>query len=159
MRTKEIAQAVVAIIICEAAGIIGSIFTTPAIPTWYAGLTKGPLNPPSWVFAPVWTTLFALMGIAVYLVWKKGMTRPEVRSAVIVFGVQLVLNVMWSILFFGLQSPGLALVEIAIFWLAIALTIWKFAKVSPTAAWLMTPYIAWVSFASYLNYTIWILNR
>jgi tryptophan-rich sensory protein len=142
----------------EGAGIIGSFYTTPSIPTWYAGLIKGPLNPPSWVFGPVWTTLFACMGVAAFLVWKKGTDRKEVKIALALFVGQLILNVLWSVVFFGLRSPGGALIEIIFFWFAILATILAFARVSKPAAWLLVPYIAWVSFAAYLTYTIWILN-
>ncbi len=158
MRTKNIIEAAVAIIVCEAAGIAGSFFTAPSIPTWYADLIKGPLNPPSWIFAPVWTTLYALMGIAAYLVWKQGMHRRDVQIALVLFGVQLVLNMLWSYIFFGLRAPGLACVEVVLLWITIAATLWAFAKISKPAAWLLVPYIAWVSFAAYLNYTLWILN-
>lgn len=147
-----------AVLVSELAGIIGTFFTTPAIPTWYADLVKPSWNPPSWVFGPVWTTLFALMGIAAFLVWRKGLQRRDVRIALGVFAVQLVLNTCWSILFFGLRNPGAAFAKIIALWLAILATIVTFFRISKTAAWLLLPYIAWVSFAAYLNYTIWMLN-
>lgn len=149
---------IVAIIISELAGIIGSLFTAPSIAGWYATLTKPALNPPSWIFGPVWTTLFALMGIAAFLVWKKGLDRKDVRIALSIFIGQLALNMLWSIIFFGSQSPEAAFVEIIFLWLAILATITVFAKISKPAAWLLLPYILWVSFAAYLNYSIWILN-
>lgn len=149
---------VIAIIISELAGIVGSVFTTPSISTWYATLAKSGFNPPAWIFAPVWTTLFALMGIAAFLVWKKGLGRKDVRIALGIFLVQLILNTFWSIIFFGLHSPGGALIEIVFLWLAILVTIIAFAKISKPAAWLLVPYIAWVSFAAYLNFMIWTLN-
>lgn len=158
MKSKDIFGVTIAIVICEAAGIIGSFFTSPSIPTWYAGLEKGALNPPAWVFGPVWTTLYALMGIALFLVWKRGIERKEVKVAIGIFGIQLVLNTLWSIIFFGLHSPGGALVEIAFLWVAILSTIVAFARISKTAAWLLVPYLAWVSFASYLNFSLWFLN-
>ncbi len=158
MRLKNILQAVVAISMCEAAGIVGSIFTTPSISTWYATLAKPALNPPAWVFAPVWTTLFALMGIAVFLVWKRGVRRANIKIALSIFVLQLALNVLWSYIFFGLHNPAAAFVEIVLLWLAIAATIWAFAKVSKPAAWLLVLYIGWVSFAAYLNYMLWVLN-
>jgi tryptophan-rich sensory protein len=148
----------IAIAVSELAGIIGSVFTAPAIGGWYAGIIKPTWNPPAWVFGPVWTTLFMLMGIAAFLVWRKGLERREVKIALGVFVGQLVLNTLWSIIFFGLHSPGGALIEIAFLWLAILATIIVFAKVSKPAAWLLVPYIAWVSFAGYLNYSIWMLN-
>lgn len=132
---------VVAVVGAQAAGIIGAVFTTPAIPVWYAALEKPAFNPPAWVFAPVWTTLFFLMGIAAFLVWQKGLKRKEVRVALLLFVLQLGLNTLWSIIFFGLRSPGGALVEIVFLWLAIAATIVLFYKISKPAAWLLAPYI------------------
>ncbi|MFA6459292.1 MAG: TspO/MBR family protein [Candidatus Paceibacterota bacterium] len=149
---------IVSIVISELAGILGSIFTVSAIPTWYASLTKPALNPPSWIFGPVWTTLYALMGIAAFLVWKKGWDRKDVRKALAVFGLQLVLNAVWSTIFFGLHSPLWALIDIALMWLAIVWTMILFYKISKPAMYLLVPYILWVSFASYLNYSIWMLN-
>lgn len=144
--------------ISEFAGIIGSVFTTPSIPGWYSGIIKPDFNPPEWVFGPVWTTLFALMGIAAFLVWKKGLDRRDVKIALGIFMGQLVLNTLWSIIFFGFKSPGVAFVEIIFLWLAILATIIAFAKISKPAAWLLVPYILWVSFAAYLNYSIYALN-
>jgi len=158
MRLNNFTKIVVTIGIAELAGIIGSVFTTPSITGWYAGIIKPALNPPAWIFGPVWTTLFALMGIAAFLVWKKGLERRDVKIALGIFAGQLVLNTLWSIIFFGLHSPGGALVEIVFLWLAILATIIAFYKISRPAAWLLIPYIAWVSFAAYLNFTIWMLN-
>ncbi|MBI4281690.1 tryptophan-rich sensory protein [Candidatus Uhrbacteria bacterium] len=159
MKLNNTAKLIIAIGISELAGVIGAVFTTPSIPTWYAGLTKPEFGPPNWIFAPVWTTLFALMGIAMWLVWKRGLGEPGVKRALIIFDVQLVLNVLWSIIFFGLHNPGAAFAEIIILWLAIFATIIAFAKISRSAAWLLAPYILWVSFAAYLNYAIWMLNK
>lgn len=148
----------IAIIVSELAGIIGSVFTTSSIDGWYSGIVKPALNPPAWIFGPVWTTLYALMGIAAFLVWKKGWNRRDVKIALAIFLGQLALNTLWSIIFFGLHSPGGAFIEIIFLWLAIATTIVAFAKISKTSAWLLAPYILWVSFASYLNYSIYVLN-
>jgi tryptophan-rich sensory protein len=145
---------IVSIAIAELAGIIGSFFTIPAIPTWYASLPKPVIAPPNWVFAPVWTTLFLLMGIAAFLVWRKGLRYTAVRRALCVYGIQLILNIAWSYIFFGLHNPSMALVEIAFLWAAIACTILTFSRVSRTAAFLLIPYLIWVSFASYLNYAL-----
>lgn len=158
MKLSDVFKLVLAIVVAELAGIIGSVFTASSIPTWYATLAKPELAPPNWVFGPVWTTLFALMGIAAFLVWKKGWERKEVKVALSVFLGQLILNTLWSIIFFGLQSPASALIEIFILWLAILLTIIVFARISKPAAWLLAPYLLWVSFATYLNYAIWMLN-
>ncbi|MBI2484130.1 tryptophan-rich sensory protein [Candidatus Uhrbacteria bacterium] len=149
---------IIAIVVSELAGIIGWVFTTPSIAGWYAGLVKPALNPPAWVFGPVWTTLFVLMGVAAFLVWKKGLDRRDVKIALGIFVGQLILNTLWSIIFFGLHSPGGALIEIVFLWLAILATIVAFDKISKSAAWLLAPYILWVSFAMYLNYAIWTLN-
>jgi benzodiazapine receptor len=158
MKTKNIAQIVLAIIICELVGMIGALFTTPAISTWYVGIIKPTFSPPNWIFAPVWTILFALMGIAAYLIYKKGTDKKEIRIALFIFDIQLLLNVLWSVLFFGMHNPGYAFIEIIFLWLAILLTIISFFKISKTAAYLLIPYILWVSFASFLNYSIWQLN-
>ncbi|MBU1448805.1 tryptophan-rich sensory protein [Patescibacteria group bacterium] len=159
MKRNDIIKLLAAIIVSEGAGIIGSLFTTPSIPTWYASLAKPALNPPSWVFAPVWTTLFAFMGIAAFLVWRKGLERKDVRIALSVFALQLVLNTLWSILFFGFHTPLLALIEIVALWCAIAVTIGAFHRISQPAAYLLVTYLLWVSFATYLNAALWALNR
>ncbi|HRH25993.1 MAG TPA: tryptophan-rich sensory protein [Candidatus Paceibacterota bacterium] len=146
------------IVVCQSAGLIGSLATYPAIPTWYTSLEKPALNPPSWVFAPVWTTLFVLMGIAAFLIWKKGLARTDVKVALTVFIAQLILNTLWSIIFFGAQNTGLAFFELSVLWIAILCSIVLFARISKPAAWLLLPYILWVSFAGYLNFSIWYLN-
>lgn len=149
---------IISIAVSELAGIVGSAFTFSEIPNWYAGLIKPAVNPPSWIFGPVWTTLYALMGIAAFLIWKKGWDRADVRKALYVFGFQLVLNSLWSIVFFGMHQTGWAFVNLVAMWLAIAWTMALFYKISKPAMWLLLPYILWVSFAGYLNYSIWILN-
>ncbi len=146
------------ILTAEMAGIIGSIFTVKNIPTWYASLAKPAFNPPAWVFGPVWTTLFLLMGIAAFLVWQKGPSRKDVKVALTIFGLQLVLNTFWSIIFFSLHSLGWAFLELIVLWLVILANIIVFAKISKPAAWLLLPYILWVSFAGLLNFTLWQLN-
>lgn len=148
----------VSIIICQLAGVIGSIFTTSAIPRWYAGINKPSFNPPNWVFAPVWTTLFLLMGISLYLVWRKGLNEKDIKIAVAVFVFQLILNALWSFLFFGLESPFAAFIEIIFLWIAILASIILFFRISWVAGALLIPYILWVSFASVLNFAIWRLN-
>ena len=165
---------IIAIVISELAGVIGALFTTPAISSgWYATLVRPALNPPAWVFGPVWTTLFVLMGISLFLVWKqhshilKNVRMLRVwKWAIFFFFLQLVLNTLWSIIFFGstsltingLNNIGTAFFELIFLWLAILATIIAFAKISRPAAWLLVPYIAWVSFAGYLNFMIWMLN-
>jgi len=158
MTVKSFLQLILAIAICELAGIIGTIFTVPAISGWYSTLQKPLLNPPNWLFGPVWITLYALMGIAAFLVWQVGWQKKEIRIALGIFTVQLLLNTLWSIVFFGLQSPLWALINIVVLWLAIIATMMSFYKISKPAMYLLVPYLLWVSFASYLNYSIWILN-
>ncbi len=138
-------------------GFLGSYFTTPNIPTWYATLAKPALNPPSWVFAPVWTILYLLMGYAFYLIWTQK-TKLNKTHAYVLFFIQLFLNLIWSYLFFALRLPPLALVEIIILWLAILLTIFKFKAINKLAAYLLIPYILWVSFATYLTFQVVLLN-
>lgn len=136
------------------AGFVGSLFTSPSIESgWYKTLAKPILVPPSWVFPVVWTILFILMGIALYLVWKKP-RHPQKRLAYLLFTAQLILNVWWSLLFFYLQRPSWALIEVIILWLAIVWTLFVFKKIDRRAGWLLLPYLFWVSFATYLNYAI-----
>ena len=157
MKNKKIFTYAVFIIICQLAGIIGSLFTTPAIRGWYTGIVKPSFNPPNWIFAPVWTTLFILMGIAVSMIWLS--EKNDIRKkALVVFFVQLVLNTLWSIIFFGMENPMLAFIEIIVLWFAILYTIILFWKINKPAAILLIPYILWVSFASVLNLTIALLN-
>jgi tryptophan-rich sensory protein len=155
---NEILKLVVSIIICQLAGFIGSIFTTPAIPGWYAALVKPTFTPPNWVFAPVWTSLYLLMGISAFLVWRKGLDNHLVDSGLRIFILQLFLNTLWSFLFFGLKFPFLGFLEIVLLWVAILLAILSFFRVSKLAGILLLPYLLWVSFAVILNFSIWRLN-
>ena len=158
IRIINIVKLVTSLVVCQCAGIVGSVFTAPAIPNWYATLQKPAFTPPNWLFAPAWITLYLLMGIAAFLVWCVGLENRRVRTALIIFLVQLMLNALWSVVFFGMQSPLYGVIVIAILWLMILLTILKFARISATAAWLLVPYILWVCFATALNISIWILN-
>lgn len=158
MRTSDLIKLFISIVISLMAGFVGSLFTTPVVPGWYTTLALPVLSPPSWVFGPVWAILYVLMGVAAYLVWKKGLRRPLVRMGLFVFAIQLALNALWSYLFFGTRSPGLAFVEIVFLLVAILATIVLFRRVSTAAAWLLVPYLLWVGFAAYLNYMIWMLN-
>ena len=157
MNYRDLLKLIACIAISESAGIIGSFFTISAIPVWYATLEKPLLNPPGWIFGPVWTTLYLLMGISLWLIWKSD--SKEKKRAIWLFFAQLVLNAIWSPLFFGAQSIGGALAVIVLLWAAIVLTILVFTKISKVAAWLLVPYILWVSFAAYLNLAIFILNK
>jgi len=159
---------IIAIIVSELAGVVGSVFTVSTSSpqavsglNWYAGLVKPALNPPSWIFGPAWTTLYALMGISLFLIWKSdpSVAPKERRRGFVLFFVQLFLSAIWSTIFFGLHSPSGAFIEIIFLWFAILATIVAFAKISRPAAWLLASYILWVSFAGYLNYSIWTLNQ
>lgn len=155
---KDIVKLLVSVVVCLIAGFIGSIFTNANIPTWYAALKKPSFAPPNWVFAPVWTVLFVLMGIAAYLVWRQGLSNPAVKTALIIFIVQLIFNMLWSLVFFTLKSPLFGFVVIIILWLLILFTIIYFFNISKVAGILLIPYIVWVSFASILNFMLWRLN-
>jgi len=157
-KVSGIIKLITSITICLAAGVLGSVFTTPAIPSWYTTLIKPSFAPTNWLFAPVWTTLFIMMGISLFLVWQKGMENRHVKIALYIFGGQLILNVLWSAAFFGLKSPLAGLIDIFILWIFILFTILFFMKVSRTAALLLIPYILWVSFAAVINFFIWRLN-
>ncbi len=181
MHLNKISKLIIALVISELAGIIGAIFTAPAIATWYATLAKPTLNPPSWVFGPVWTILYALIGISLFLAWKNDWRVVNVLSVgsgkawnklsqrlwtgdlqkvnvIALFWVQWALNVAWSILFFGFHAPGAALFEIVVLWISIVYVMINFWRVSKAAAWLLVPYVLWVTFAGYLNFSIWYLS-
>jgi len=158
MKFSDIRKLIFSLFICLFAGFIGSFFTSPAIPTWYATLQKPSFAPPNWVFFPVWTALFIMMGISLFLIWQKGREDKKVKNAIYLFAGQLVLNAMWSFAFFGLRSPLLGLIEIIFLWITILATILSFMKLSRTAAYLLIPYFLWVSFASIVNFWIWRLN-
>jgi tryptophan-rich sensory protein len=156
MKVNTSIKLILALVICQAAGLIGSIFTAPAIPRWYASLVKPSFNPPNWVFGPVWIMLYVLMGVSLFLVWKQEGRKTKV--AIYVFFLQLALNTAWSPLFFGLEMPLAAFVVIILLWIAILVTILKFYKFSKLASYLLVPYILWVSFAAVLNFFLWFLN-
>lgn len=139
-------------------GLSGSA-TARGVADWYPTLTKPSFNPPAWVFGPAWTLLYIMMGVAAFLVWRKGLEVDGVKIALTVFGIQLALNGLWSILFFGMQAPGLALAEIIVLWIAIGATTVLFWRAVPAAGALLLPYWGWVSFATVLNASLWWLNR
>ncbi|NIS78954.1 MAG: tryptophan-rich sensory protein [Anaerolineales bacterium] len=143
--------------ICFGAGWLGSIFTTPSIPAWYADLIKPSWTPPGWVFGPVWSVLYLMMAIAAWLVWRHdGLYAAAVP--ITLFMLQLLLNAAWSILFFGLRLPGVAFLEIVILWFAIFATLIAFWRTSTAAGYLLLPYLVWVAFAAALNFAIWRMN-
>ncbi len=157
-KLKDIIKLLVSIAACQCAGLIGSVFTMPAIPTWYATLQKPSFTPPNWLFTPAWGTLYLLMGISAFLIWRRGLADKPVKIALMVFAIQLILNTLWSVAFFGFESPLSGVIVIIVLWLAILLTILRFSKISSVAAILLLPYLLWVSFASVLNISIWVLN-
>lgn len=147
-----------AIVICEAAGLVGSWPTFSAVRTWYPTLVKPWFTPPAWIFGPVWTVLYLLMGISLYLIWQKGINEKGIKAAVELFFLQLIANAAWSLIFFGLHSLAGAFAEIIILWLLLTETIFTFYKFNKLAAKLLLPYLAWVSFAAWLTYSTWMLN-
>jgi len=149
---------IASVIVCNLAGVIGSLFTVSSIPTWYASLNRPWFSPPNWVFGPVWITLYTLMGISLYLVWSKKDSAKVERNVFIAFFTQLILNALWSIVFFGLHSIAGAFIVIILLWLLITATILLFWRHSKTASILMIPYIIWVSFATILNFSYMTLN-
>ena len=158
MQKKDFLKLIISITIPLLAGFVGSYFTTPAIDGWYVELQKPAINPPNWIFAPAWTTLYILIGIALFLVWRKKDEIKNFLCIVLVFGVQLLLNATWSISFFGMENPWLGLINILLLLIAIVFTMVLFFRVSKVAGCLLVPYLLWVTFATYLNYQILILN-
>jgi tryptophan-rich sensory protein len=152
MKKWNVRNLLVSIIVCQAAGLIGSLFTFAAIPTWYASLVKPSFSPPNWLFGPVWTTLYIFMGVAMYLVWQK-------KAAVNLFLIHLVFNAGWSIVFFGLQSMLGGMVALLILWGFIIFLIREFYRIDRRAAYLLIPYLVWVSFAGVLNFSLLLLNQ
>ena len=155
---NKLIKFIVAVALPLALGAFGGFFSLDAVEGWYAAANKPSFNPPNWIFQPVWTILYLMMGIAFYLVWIRVEESKIKTKAIIYYFIQLVLNFCWSIIFFYAAKPGWALAEIVLLWIMIAATINKFAKISTIAAWLMVPYILWVSFAALLNFSIWRLN-
>jgi len=179
MNKNNLIKIFTSIIICELAGVVGSIFTMPSIKGWYVTLNKPGFNPPNWIFGPVWTTLFVLMGISFYLVWSKGFVAKQHSKAlkawnpwsqklwtgswqkinvISIFSLQLILNILWSVIFFGLHQPGIAFFELLMLWFAVLYTIINFYRISKPASHLLIPYILWITFAGFLNYSIWVGN-
>jgi len=152
------AKLIIAVAAPVVIGGLSGFATARGVSTWYPTLVKPSFNPPAWVFGPVWTVLYIMMGVAAYLLWRQGINVVGVRVALAVFVIQLALNALWSILFFGMHSPGWALFEIVVLWFAIGVTIRLFWNVVPAAGALLLPYLAWVSFATVLNASLWWLS-
>lgn len=158
-RLHRAAKFVFSLLITQFAGAIGAVATMSTVATWYPALEKPPLTPPSWLFGPVWFSLYLLMGVAFYLVWIQDPQRKAVQQALTLFSLQLIANAAWSLLFFGLRSPLLGLIDIAVLWLLLMATLLAFWRINRTAGALLIPYALWVSFAAYLNLAIYLLNR
>ena len=154
----ELPKLVLAIVICQLAGALGSVFTSSSVSTWYPTLIKPSFTPPGWIIGAVWIGLFTLMGISLFLVWREETSGADRKIALGVFAAQLIVNVLWSWAFFGLESPLAGIAVIVVLWLLILQNIIRFWPISRNAALLLVPYILWVSFAAFLNYTIWRLN-
>ncbi|MCL6273891.1 tryptophan-rich sensory protein [Muricauda sp. 2012CJ35-5] len=155
---KRLTYITIAVLICLLIGFLSSFATQSSVNDWYVGLIKPSFNPPNWVFAPVWTTLYIMMGIAAGIVWSKGFHHIWVKTALYHFGFQLLFNALWSIVFFGLKNPFWAFLVILVLLTLIMLTIKWFRVVSKAASYLLIPYLLWVCFATLLNYKIWELN-
>jgi len=149
---------IICVVACTVIGVLSGFSTASTIDGWYATLNKPPFNPPNWIFAPVWTILYAMMGVAAALVWDQGLEKPAVRAALWLFVAQGLLNAAWTPIFFGMQQLLFALVVILTLWVLIVLCIRKFKAINATAGYLLIPYLLWVSFATLLNASIWYLN-
>ncbi len=158
MEKSDLFRLILSIIICQMAGVIGSIFTASSVASWYPTLVKPSLTPSGFHIGLIWITLFTLMGISLFLIWRETSIEPAARGALNFFAAQLIVNALWSFAFFGRQSPISGLMVIALLWILILITIVKFWPINKTAALLLIPYIVWVSVAAYLNYSLWILN-
>lgn len=148
----------VSVLICQGVGVLGSLLTSFGLQGWYSTLARPSFAPPNWVFAPVWIFLFFLMGLALYLVWSRYDNSKIAQTGLVIFGIQLLLNLLWSVFFFGLHNPLLALFEMSVLWVFILLSILYFRKISKWSVWLLVPYLLWVSFAFALNLAFVLLN-
>ena len=155
---KQLTYIAISVAICLTIGFLSSFATQSSVNDWYAGLNKPSFNPPNWIFAPVWTILYVMMGVAAGIVWAKGVYHIWVKTALYHFGIQLLFNALWSIIFFGFKNPFAALLVILTLLVMLIFTIKWFKVVSKTAAYLLLPYLLWVCFATALNYKIWELN-
>ena len=158
-RVREVPMLIGSILIPLLVGYVGAIVTLSQISTWYATLAKPWWSPPNWLFGPIWTTLYVLMGIALFLVWREGIHRRDVRFAILIFAVQLVLNLLWSVVFFSFHALFGSFIIVMFLWLAILANIIAFLIITKWAGFLLVPYIIWVSIASYLNYSVYLLNH
>ncbi|HOI29043.1 MAG TPA: tryptophan-rich sensory protein [Melioribacteraceae bacterium] len=157
MLRSNIVKLILSLIIPLSVGAVAGMFTSQAVPTWYASLNRPSFSPPNWVFGPVWTSLYILLGISFFLIWKESPSQQRNR-AIIVFASQMLLNFAWSFIFFYFNMIGIALLEIILLWVNIAVMISLFYKLKPLAAYLNIPYLLWVSFATILNAGYYFLN-
>jgi len=155
---QKVLKFIISIIICQSAGIFGSLFTFDSISDWYVTLEKPVFAPPNWIFGPVWITLYFLMGLSLYIVWKDELKSKTRNAFFVVFGIQLILNALWSFLFFGLRSPFLGLLDIILLDIMVIVTIIYAKSISKLAMILLIPYLIWIVFASFLNYVIFLVN-
>lgn len=156
---KSILKLIASIAICQSAGLLGALFTVSSIGNWYNLLNQPSFRPPNWIFGPTWATLYTLMGISLYWVWTKGTKKKKDGGTLGLFVIHLVLNASWSIIFFGLHNILLSLVNIVALWILIVMVIIGFYRIDKKSSLILLPYLAWVSFATLLNYNIWLLNR
>jgi tryptophan-rich sensory protein len=157
LKISHIIKLIISILLPLSVGAIAGMFTSQAVPIWYASLNRPSFSPPNWVFGPVWTSLYILLGISFFLIWKENPSR-ERNLAIKVFSIQMLLNLAWSFLFFYFNLIGVALIEIILLWISIAAMIYLFYKIKPLAAYLNIPYLLWVSFATILNAGYYFLN-
>lgn len=157
MSGSNIFKLIVSLIIPLSVGAVAGMFTSQAVPTWYASLNRPSFSPPNWVFGPVWTSLYILLGISFFLIWKES-SSPKRNLAIKIFAIQMLLNFAWSFIFFYFNMIGIALIEIILLWFSIVAMIYLFYKIKPLAAYLNIPYLLWVSFASILNVGYYFLN-
>ena len=158
MNKTLILKFLVSILLPLSLGAIAGMFTSHSVPEWYATLNRPSFNPPNWIFGPVWTTLYILMGISFFLIWKQGVSKERNR-AILVYLLQLLLNFAWSFIFFYFNLIGLALVEIILLWISIIMMLVVFYKIKPIASYINIPYLLWVTFATVLNASYYLLNR
>lgn len=157
MKVQQLGKLLVSLLLPLGVGAIAGIFTSKAIPGWYASLNQPSFNPPNWVFGPVWTTLYIILGISLFLIWKLGPGK-ERNQAILVFSVQLLLNFGWSFCFFYFKMIGITLVDIVALWLMIVIMLYRFYRLKPLAAYINIPYLLWVTFATVLNAAYFVLN-
>lgn len=159
MSPRALGRLALCVLVPQVVGLTAGLITAGAVGDWYVTLARPSFAPPSWVFAPVWTTMYVLMGVAAFLVWQRGTAAPSARAALVLFAAQLALNWLWSLVFFGFRAPGFALLEIMALWGLIAWCTVLFFRVRTVAGALMVPYLVWVTFATALNFEFWRLNR